>query len=84
MDEAALIQSLKARTLRGAGLDSFEQEPIQPDNELLKLENVVLTCHCGGGVSDNVLHVTEHAFSNIAKFSKGEPLNQKDHFQIKK
>lgn len=78
VDELALIEALKSGKLRGAGLDSFEQEPINPDNELLKMENVVLTCHCGGGVADNVLHVTEHAFSNIAKFSRGEALNQKD------
>ncbi len=84
VDETALIQALKAGKLRGAGLDSFEQEPIDPDNELLKLENVVLTCHCGGGVADNVLHVTEHAFANIDKFSKGEALAPRDHFQIKK
>ena len=51
---------------------------------MLKLENVVLTCHCGGGVADNVLHVTEHAFANIDKFSKGEALAPRDHFQIKK
>ena len=84
VNEQALTEALKAGRLRGAGLDSFEQEPIDPNNELLTLENVVLTCHCGGGVSDNVLHVTEHAFSNIEKFSKGEPLNPKDHFVVKK
>ncbi len=84
VDEAALTEALKSGKLRGAGLDSFEQEPIDPNNELLGLENVVLTCHCGGGVSDNVLHVTEHAFSNIQKFSRGEPLNPKDRFVVKK
>lgn len=78
VDELALVEALKNGKLRGAGLDSYEQEPINLDNELLKLENVVLTCHCGGGVADNVLHVTEHAYDNILKFSKGEQLNPKD------
>lgn len=84
IDEDALIEALKNGGIRAAGLDSFEQEPINLDNELLKLPNVVLTCHCGGGVVDNVLHVTEHAYTNILKFSKNEELNPKDRFIVKK
>ena len=84
VNEEALIEALKNGKLRGAGLDSFEQEPIDPNNGLLQLENVVLTCHCGGGVADNVLHVTEHAYSNIEKFSHGEELSPRDRIAVKK
>lgn len=71
VDEEALIEALKAGTIRAAGLDCFEKEPVEKGNELLKMENVVLSCHCGGGVLDNVITVTEHAFDNIRKFEEG-------------
>ena len=72
VDESALIEALKSKQIFGAGLDTFELEPINTDNPLLKMDNVVLTCHCGGGVVDNVLNVTKHAYYNIAAFDKGE------------
>lgn len=46
VDEAALVDALKARRIWGAGLDVFEQEPkIHPG--LMGLDNVVMTPHVG-------------------------------------
>lgn len=78
VDEPALIAALESGKLRGAGIDAFTQEPVDPNNPLLKMDNVVCTCHIGGAASDNVIPVTEHAYRNIVAFSKGEAVNPKD------
>jgi phosphoglycerate dehydrogenase-like enzyme len=48
VDEPALIRALTEKWIAAAGLDVFEQEPIAPDNPLLKLSNVVVTPHIAG------------------------------------
>jgi len=48
IDEKALIQALDSGPLRGAGLDVFEVEPVEADNPLLKMDNVLVSPHVGG------------------------------------
>ena len=46
VDEAALIKALQEKWIAGAGLDVFEKEPVDPDNPLLRMDNVIVTPHC--------------------------------------
>ncbi|MEM2920934.1 MAG: NAD(P)-dependent oxidoreductase [Candidatus Bathyarchaeia archaeon] len=73
IDESALVKALKEGTIAGAGLDVFEVEPIQPDNPLLKLENVILTPHVAGAVEDEemVEERAEFIARNIVKAMNG-------------
>ncbi len=43
--ESDLISALSRGRLRAAGLDVFESEPLDPDNPLLRMDNVVVTPH---------------------------------------
>jgi D-3-phosphoglycerate dehydrogenase len=45
VDETALIEALQQKRIAGAGLDVFEKEPVDPENPLLKMDNVSLTNH---------------------------------------
>lgn len=78
IDEAALVRALKSGHLRGAGLDTFAQEPPPADHPLLQLDQVVATPHIGGGVFDNVENVARHAIGNILRFLSGAPIAPAD------
>ena len=45
VDEPALIKALQEKKIAGAGLDVFEKEPVDPDNPLLKMDNVITIPH---------------------------------------
>jgi D-3-phosphoglycerate dehydrogenase len=45
IDEPALIRALQEKWIAGAGLDVFEKEPIDPENQLLKMDNVIVLPH---------------------------------------
>ena len=48
VDEQALITALKEKQIAGAALDVFTPEPPAIDNELFKLDNVILSPHNSG------------------------------------
>lgn len=78
VDEAALIEALRDGTIAAAGLDAFEQEPINGDNPLLTMDNVVLSNHCGNSTIDSILPITRHVFDNLLRFEEGRALPAAD------
>lgn len=74
VDEPALVAALRAGRLRGAGLDVFEQEPVDPDNPLLGLPNVVVAPHQAWLTPETLDRSLAVAFENIRRLAAGEPL----------
>lgn len=68
VNEADLIKALREGRILGAGLDTFAQEPLSADSELLKLDCVVTTPHCGGNTVDNDIHMAGICIDCIAAY----------------
>jgi phosphoglycerate dehydrogenase-like enzyme len=45
VDQDALTRALREKWIAGAGLDVFRKEPLDADDPLLKMDNVVLAPH---------------------------------------
>src|SRR6185437_13499583 len=70
VDEAALVQALRARTIAGAGLDVYEREP-SVSRELLGMDNVVLLPHLGSATQETRVAMGNRAVDNLAAFFDG-------------
>ncbi len=60
VDQAALTRALMDGTIKGAGMDVFEQEPVDPDDPILTLDNVIVSPH-GLALTDEWARITGEA-----------------------
>jgi phosphoglycerate dehydrogenase-like enzyme len=74
VDEQALVAALRERRIAGAGLDVYAVEPLPPGNELLTLENTVLTPHLGYVSLEGLTEMYTQVVEDIAAYLRGEPL----------
>jgi len=72
VDEAALIKALQEGWIQGVGLDVFEQEPISPDNPLLKMDNVILSPHALAQTDQTFSTMWDIITEQISKIICGE------------
>jgi len=72
VDENALYQFLTNGHLGGAALDVTEQEPIQSDSPLLKLDNVIITSHIASYSKESLNAVSMACAKNIIKIINNE------------
>ena len=72
VDEAALIEALQNGVIAGAGLDVFEQEPVDPDNPLLRMNNVVVTPHMAGTTWNTWFRRAQFGYENMQRVWNGE------------
>jgi phosphogluconate 2-dehydrogenase len=72
VDEQAMIEALKNRQIRAAGLDVFEREPLPADSALLQLDNVVATPHMGSATHETREAMARCAVDNLLSALAGE------------
>jgi len=73
VDEAALIEALRAERIAGAGLDVFQTEPLPADSPFRSLPNVVITPHAAGMTPEVIQIGLTMAVENIENFLRGKP-----------
>jgi glyoxylate reductase len=82
VDEAALVEALRAGRLGAAGLDVFEREPaLHPD--LASLPNVVLAPHIGSATAETRSRMAESVARDVLSVLEGQvpksPVNTPEH-----
>ncbi len=74
VDEDALIRALKSESIAGAGLDTFDIEPLPENHPILSLPNTVLTPHLGYVTEDGYRFRYGQVVEDIRAFASGEPI----------
>jgi len=82
VDEKALIQALESRTIAGAALDVFNEEPLPQGHPFWKMKNVIVTPHIGGTSTFYAGQVLPIFQENLRRYLGGERhtlINRVDH-----
>jgi len=79
VDEAALIDALRAGRLGGAYLDVFAHEPLDAASPLWTLPNVIATPHSAGFSDGNAARVVEIFCDNLRRWLQGDALRNRVH-----
>jgi phosphoglycerate dehydrogenase-like enzyme len=72
VDQTALTRALTEQWIAGAGLDVFEKEPVDPNDPLLELDNVVLSPHGLAWTEEIARDNGLEACDNILSIFRGE------------
>jgi lactate dehydrogenase-like 2-hydroxyacid dehydrogenase len=73
VDEAALADALRNNVIEGAALDVYDEEPYE-GQELLSLDNLVMTPHFGGGTEHAQRRMTSLVRRNLDAHFAGKPV----------
>jgi phosphoglycerate dehydrogenase-like enzyme len=72
VDEMALVKILKEKTIAGAALDVFVEEPLPKNHPITQLDNVVITPHLGWPTDSGFEGFAENAVTNILDYMEGK------------
>ena len=72
VNEEDLIAALESRQIAGAGLDVFEEEPIQESSPLRRLDNVVVTPHVAWNTTEAVADLHREVIDDVVRVLRGQ------------
>ena len=65
INEVALLDALKSKKIRAAGLDVYDDEPSTSSNPLFSLENILLSPHIAGVTQEATIRMSKQAVQNV-------------------
>lgn len=74
IDDKALVEALQNGTIWGAAIDTWEKEPLDPNDPLVKMEKVITTSHLGAATRETVIRCFSIGYQNILRQIHGEEL----------
>lgn len=74
VDQDALVEALKEKRIRGAGLDVMTPEPLPLDHPLMSLDNVLLLPHIGTNTYETEEDMAMMTVQNILAVADGRPM----------
>ena len=74
VDEAALVEALQSRRIRGAYLDVFETEPLPESSPLWQMDNVLVTPHAADLVENWDYQSAQFFAENLLAWRQGLPM----------
>lgn len=74
VDTTALVGALRSGAIAGAALDVTDPEPLPPDHELWKMDDVLITPHVANTWDMALPELRKLVFRNVARFRSGEEL----------
>jgi phosphoglycerate dehydrogenase-like enzyme len=74
VDEAALIEALRANRIAGAGIDVYSREPLRADDPICSAPNTVLTPHLGYVSRGNYETFYRQIVEDVAGWMAGKPV----------
>jgi phosphoglycerate dehydrogenase-like enzyme len=74
IDEAAIVNALREKRIRGAVLDVFEVEPLPSDSPLWQMDNVLISFHTADHTKDWLDDAVSLFVEQFGRWRKGEPL----------
>ena len=74
IDDKALVRALEEGKIWGAAIDTWEKEPLDPNDPLVKMEKCITTSHLGAATRETVVRCFSVGYNNILRQLHGEPL----------
>lgn len=65
IDQEALVQALRNKTIAAAALDVFDKEPLPEDSELWDVDNLLITAHIAGGTQYEAKYIIDIFTENL-------------------